>query len=120
MHNPETVEYDPPVIYYGWVIVFVSFITLGVAFGVWYSFSVFILSVIKEFGWSRAAASSIFSFFILSHSLMGFGAGYLQDRFGPRVVIPVGALLLALSLGLSGKGAWLWESPCPESGSACC
>jgi len=109
MHNPETVEYDPPVIYYGWVIVFVSFITLGVAFGVWYSFSVFILSVIEEFGWSRAAASSIFSFFILSHSLMGFGAGYLQDRFGPRVVIPVGALLLALSLALTSRAQNLWQ-----------
>ena len=28
-------------VYYGWVIVGVAFVTLGIAFGVWYSFSVF-------------------------------------------------------------------------------
>jgi MFS family permease len=105
----ETAEYDPPLVYYGWVIVFVSFITLGIAFGVWYSFSVFILSIIKEFGWTRAAASSIFSFFILSHALMGFGAGYLQDRFGPRVVVPGGALFLALALVLTSRAQNLWQ-----------
>jgi MFS family permease len=105
----EHVEYTPPVLYYGWVIVFVSFITLGIAFGVWYSFSVFILSIINEFGWSRAAASSIFSFFILSHSLMGFVAGYFQDRFGPRVVIPAGALFLALALVLTSRAQNLWH-----------
>ncbi len=109
MSDPESIEYNPPILYYGWIIVLVSFITLGIAFGVWYSFSVFILSVINEFGWSRAAASSIFSFFILSHALMGFGAGYLQDRFGPRVVIPGGALFLALALALTSRSETLWQ-----------
>ena len=104
-----TAEYKTPAIYYGWVIVFVSFITLGIAFGVWYSFSVFILAVIKEFGWTRAAASSIFSFFLLSHSIMGFAAGYLQDRLGPRIVIPVGAVCLALALLLTSRAQNLWQ-----------
>ena len=104
-----TDDYKAPAIYYGWVIVFVSFVTLGIAFGVWYSFSVFILAVIKEFGWSRAAASSIFSFFILSHSVMGFAAGYLQDRMGPRIVIPAGTVFLALSLVLTSRCQNLWQ-----------
>jgi MFS family permease len=95
--------------YYGWIIVAVAFVTLGIAFGVWYSFSVFFLAIIKELGWSRAAASSIFSVFVLSQALMGLLTGYMQDRFGPRKVIPLGTLLLALSLILTSQARELWH-----------
>lgn len=98
-----------PAFFYGWVMVAVGFINLGIAFGVWYSFSVFILAIIKEFGWSRASASSIFSIFIFSQALMNLLAGHLQDRFGPRVVIPLGALLLSFSLVLTSQSRMLWH-----------
>lgn len=81
--------------YYGWIIVAVSFITLGLAFGVWYSFSVFFLAIIKDFGWNRASTSSIFSLFIICHYLSAAVIGHLIDRFGPRWLIPAGALWLS-------------------------
>ena len=34
----------------GWIIVAVSFVTLGLAYGVWYSFSVFFVALLREFG----------------------------------------------------------------------
>ncbi|MCJ7683942.1 MAG: hypothetical protein MUO68_06565, partial [Desulfobacteraceae bacterium] len=80
----DTVTGRGPLFFYGWVIVGVGFVTLGITFGIWYSFSVFFLAIIKDFGWSRAAVSSIFSIFILSQALTGLLAGHLQDRFGPR------------------------------------
>lgn len=98
-----------PPFFYGWVIVGVGFITLGAAFGVWYSFSVFILAIINEFGWSRAATSSIFSAFIFSQALMNLVTGHLQDRFGPRVVIPAGTVVLALALSLTSRSQTLWQ-----------
>jgi len=98
-----------PRFYYGWVIVGVAFVTLGIAFGVWYSFSVFFLAVIKEFGWSRAAASSVFSVFIISQSFLGPITGHLQDRFGPRLIIPIGAIVLAICLVLVSRATSLWE-----------
>jgi len=96
-------------IYYGWVIVFAAFITLGITFGIWYSYSVFILAVINEFNWSTAAASSVFSIFIMSHSIFAMAAGYLQDRFGPRVVVPTGSALLAASLIITCWSKNLWH-----------
>jgi MFS family permease len=96
-----------PFLFYGWVVVVVGFVTLGVAFGLWYSFSVFFLAILKEFGWSRAAASSIFSIFLISQALTGLLAGLLQDRFGPRVVIPVGSLIVAVALVLSSRAQGL-------------
>ena len=86
--------------YYGWVIVVTSFITLGVAFGVWYSFSVLYIAIIDDFAWQRATTAGIFSLFTISHYLCAFLTGWLIDHFGPRLVIPVGALWLALSLNL--------------------
>jgi MFS family permease len=98
-----------PLFYYGWMIVGTGFVTLGAAFGVWYSFSVFILAIIDEFGWSRAAASSIFSTFIFSQALMNLATGHLQDRYGPRVVIPMGTVVLAAALALTSRSQNLWH-----------
>jgi nitrate/nitrite transporter NarK len=105
----DSVAEGRPAFFYGWVVVAVGFVTLGMAFGVWYSFSVFFLAVIDDFGWSRAAASSIFSVFIISQSFMGLLTGFLQDRFGPRVVIPFGAILLSLCLAVTSRAHSLWH-----------
>lgn len=105
----ETVRGKGPLFFYGWVIVGVGFVTLGITFGIWYSFSVFFLAIIKDFGWSRAAVSSIFSIFIISQALTGLLAGHLQDRFGPRVVIPVGTVILSICLAMTSRAQSLWE-----------
>ena len=105
----ETVTGKGPLFFYGWVIVGVGFVTLGITFGIWYSFSVFFLAIIKDFGWSRAAVSSIFSIFIISQALTGLLTGHLQDRFGPRVVIPVGTVILSICLAMTSRAQSLWE-----------
>jgi MFS family permease len=96
-------------VYYGWIIVALAFVTLTIAFGVWYSFSVFLLALIEEFGWSRAATSSIFSVFLIGHAVMGILTGHLQDRFGPRIVIPFGGILLTAALALTSQANTLWQ-----------
>ena len=111
MNYPKT-EYlieKRPVVFYGWVVIGVGFVTLGIAFGIWYSFSVFFLTIIEDFGWGRGLGSSIFSVFLLCHALTGLLTGYLQDRFGPRVVIPIGTLILALSLMVTSQSTRLWH-----------
>ncbi|MBU1157259.1 MAG: MFS transporter, partial [Proteobacteria bacterium] len=87
-----------PRFYYGWVIVGLCFCNLAVAFGLWYSFSVFYLAVMKDFGWSRGSAASIFSVFVFCNAFTSPLAGRLLDRFGPRLVIPAGAVLLSAAL----------------------
>jgi len=98
-----------PRFFYGWIIIAIGFLTLAMAFGIWYSFSVFFLAIIEDFGWSRAATSGIFSVFILCHAVMGILTGHLQDRFGPRLVIPFGSILLAASLVLTSRAQEIWH-----------
>jgi MFS family permease len=101
--------YRRPVIFYGWIVIAVGFVTLTVAFGIWYSYSVFFLAIVEDFGWNVAAASSIFSIFLICHALTGLLAGYLQDRYGPRIVIPVGTCILAVALFLTSRSNSLWH-----------
>jgi hypothetical protein len=35
----------------GWIVAFTTFVTLGVVYGVWYSYSVFLVAFLREFGW---------------------------------------------------------------------
>ncbi len=98
-----------PVIFYGWIVIGVGFITLTIAFGIWYSYSVFFLAIVEDFGWNIASASSVFSLFLICHALTGLLAGYLQDRYGPRIVIPVGTCILAVALFLTSHSNSLWH-----------
>ncbi|MCP4578808.1 MAG: MFS transporter [Deltaproteobacteria bacterium] len=102
------IEGKGPVIFYGWIVVAVAFVTLGVTLGIWYSYSVFFLAIAEEFAWSKAQASSVFSVFIISQALMGVAVGYLQDRFGPRMVLPFGSVLLTLALVLTSHADSIW------------
>ena len=94
---------------FGWVIVGVSFITLALAYGVWYSFSVFFVALLKEFGWSRSTAAGAFSLFVIIHSGMGPLVGRMADRFGPRRVIVLGSFLLGVGLALCSLISTWWN-----------
>ena len=96
-------------VYYGWVIVAVSFVNLAVVFGIWYSFSVFFVAILKEFGWSRAATAGVFSCFMMVHSLSAVVIGGYIDRLGPRLVFPAASCIVALGLFLSSRLHSLWE-----------
>jgi MFS family permease len=95
--------------HYGWVVVAVSFITLALAYGVWYSFSVFFVALLKEFGWSRSVGAGGFSIFVITHSLMAPLVGGMVDRFGPRRVILVGLVFVGVGLALCSVTTTWWN-----------
>lgn len=87
-------------IYYGWIVVAITFATGLVSAGIRSSTTVFIQPLEAEFGWSKAAISGAISLNLL---LFGVGApisGRLIDRFGPRLVM-LGSLFLS-AVGVAG------------------
>jgi MFS family permease len=81
-------------IYYGYIIVFLAFITMSVQWSVIYSFGVFFKPLLAEFGWSRAATSAAFSIYSPLSGVAAIYAGWLNDRIGPRFVMSVCAILV--------------------------
>jgi sugar phosphate permease len=64
---------------------------------------------VKEFGWSRATVTSGNAFAKVSVGLLGFFAGWLIDRFGPRRLMLTGILMGGIALvGLSTVST-LWQ-----------
>lgn len=84
----------------GWIIVATSFIALALLYSLQYSFSVFFVALIKEFGWSRSIGSGAFSLFAVLSSMTGPVVGSLISTFGLQRVVLVGALVMGLGLAL--------------------
>jgi MFS transporter, OFA family, oxalate/formate antiporter len=74
-----------------------------------HSYPVFFVAFLAEFGWSRARASVAYS---VSQLLTGASSpvvGMLVDRVGPRRLVLLGGLVLALGLALSARVSALWH-----------
>lgn len=88
--------------FYGWVIVGVSFLTIAATYATRYSFTIFYVAMLKDLGWSRASLAGAFSLAMLIYGIFSPFIGGLMDRFGPRRLFPLAALMLALGMVASG------------------
>jgi MFS family permease len=79
-----------------------TFVTLGLVYGVWYAYSVFLVALADEFHWSRSLVAGAFAVFALVHGLSSPPLGWLADRIGPRRVFMAGGTVLALALIIDG------------------
>ena len=76
----------------------VAMISIAFWFGVRTSFSVFYVSLVDAFGWSRGATAGAQSVAMIVYAVAAPTAGTLVDRYGPRRIILPGAVLLVLSI----------------------
>ncbi|RME63912.1 MAG: MFS transporter [Caldilineae bacterium] len=92
-------------IFYGWVIVFLSFILIGLIFGVRLSFGIFFDALTRsgEFGWGRGETAGVFSTTMVVFTLFGAPAGALLDRFGARRVYLLGIGIMASGLVMTSR-----------------
>ncbi|HWT82600.1 MAG TPA: MFS transporter, partial [Candidatus Methylomirabilis sp.] len=93
----------------GWVVVGVTFVTLGLVYGIWYSYSVFLVVFLREFGWSRSLAAGAFSVFVVLHGCMSPISGWVGNRLGPRRLILAGGCALGSGLLLAAQTTEWWH-----------
>lgn len=95
--------------FYGWLMVIAGFVVLMVCWGSQFAFSVFLIPLTEDFGWTRASTAGVFS---CNYLLFGAGSifsGKLTERFGPRAVVGIGGAMMGVGLILSAAIQNLWQ-----------
>ena len=100
-------------------------LTLALAYGSWYAYSVFLVALLQDFGWSRAVLGGAFSVFALVQGVANPLLGMLCDRVRPPLVVAVGSVLLGASLYLNSYIQSPWQlylgfGVCTAVAVACC
>ena len=95
--------------FYGWVVVAVAFVTMGIGVNTRTAFSLLFPPILAEFGWDRGVTAGAFSIgFLVATAYVPF-LGMAMDRYGPRVVIPIGIVITSLGLVLAPLTARPWH-----------
>src|SRR4051794_15673630 len=94
---------------YGWVVVAVGGLMGCMAVGAMFSLAVFLQPMTQDTGWSRAGISTAMTLNFLTMGAGGFMWGALSDRFGARVVVLAGSVLLGAGMVLASRATSLLE-----------
>ena len=78
-----------------WLAV-VGGVSMNLALGSLYAWSVFVSPLEAEFGWSRTQTSWVFTIAIVTFAVSTVFAGRIQDVRGPRICAAIGATLVGL------------------------
>ena len=95
--------------FYGWIIVGVAFVTMGVAVNVRTAFSLLFPPILDEFGWDRGVTAGAFSFGFVISAMVSPLFGWLLDRRGPRVVLEIGVVAVAAGQLLATVSNQAWQ-----------
>jgi MFS family permease len=85
-------------LFYGWVIVGIGMVITCIGMGSMMSLGVYLQPISQDMGWTRTGISFTA---VLAFLAMGFGSflwGTLSDRFGTRLVVLAGSVILGAGL----------------------
>jgi MFS family permease len=88
---------------YRWVIVAVGGVLGCIAIGAMFSLPVFLLPISRSTGWSVTGVSSAMTIGFVAMAFASMAWGSLSDRFGPRLVVLIGSVVLAAALALASQ-----------------
>lgn len=88
---------------YRWVIVAVGALMTCVAIGAMFSLAVFLGPMSNSTGWGRALISTAMTLDFIVMGIAGFLWGTASDRYGPRIVVLIGSILLGAGLLVASR-----------------
>lgn len=85
-----------------WLQLAVGIVCMIATANIQYAWTLFVPEIQKSFGWERASIQIAFTIFVLVQTWLAPIEGYFIDKFGPRMMVALGALFIG--------GAWVINS----------
>jgi len=72
-----------------------------------YGWTLFVIPIDQKYHWGRAAIQVAFTIFVLTETWLVPVEGWLVDRFGPKIVVLVGGVLVGVAWAINSTAATL-------------
>ena len=96
-------------LFYGWWLVPITgFIRVLTSAPLFHAMTIWSVALEVHFGWSRTQLSMAFAFTRIEGGIMGPIEGYLTDRFGARLMVLIGLLVMGLGFVFFWQVRSLW------------
>ena len=66
-----------------------------------YGWTLFVTPIDQKYHWGRAAIQVAFSIFVLTETWLVPIEGWFVDRFGPKIVVMIGGILVGIAWALN-------------------
>jgi MFS family permease len=96
-------------VFYGWVVVAIVFITMGIGVNVRTAFSLLYPAILQEFGWGRAETAATFTIGFICAGLLSPLIGRASDIISPRYLLSLSAILVSLGMVLATFAYLPWH-----------
>jgi OFA family oxalate/formate antiporter-like MFS transporter len=90
-----------------WIQLIIGVICMACVANLQYGWTLFVNPIDAKYHWGRAAIQVAFSTFVLLETWLIPVEGYLVDRFGPRWVVLLGGILVAIAWALNSVASSL-------------
>ena len=94
---PQPQALAPPISIGRWGQLLVGILCMAMVANLQYGWTLFVAPIDAHFHWGRAAIQVAFSIFLVTETWLVPFDGYLADRFGPKLIVLVGGILVGLS-----------------------
>lgn len=80
-----------------WIQLIVGIVCMVAIANMQYAWTLFVPEIQKTFGWKRASIQITFTIFVLVQTWLAPIEGYFIDKFGPRMMVALGGILIGLA-----------------------
>jgi MFS family permease len=95
--------------FYGWVVVAIVFVTMGIGVNVRTAFSLLFPAILDEYGWDRATTAAAFSIGFAVAAFLSPLIGKVLEYIAPKYLLSISAISVSLGLVLSTYATVPWH-----------
>lgn len=93
----------------GWPVMLAGFLLVLILYGTYYCFGVFLKPMLEDLGWTRAMTTGALSVYMVVHGALAIVMGSLSDKHGPRWIVALSTILVAIGYGLLSQISEPWH-----------